>query len=170
MRETPKIYLAGPDVFRQDAKEHGEELKRKCASAGFEGLFPTDGDIDEELKGVEKAEIIYADNIRLIRDADLVIANISPFRGPGMDAGTAFEIGFALALQKPVIGYASNISDYKDRVPHRFDAEKNMRIAEDGMIVEDFGLCENLMIAIGADDIVGSFDEALKVARIVLEG
>ncbi len=169
MHKTPKIYLAGPDVFRQDAEEHGEELKKKCSSAGFEGLFPTDGEIDEKLEGVDKAEIIYAANIRLIQDADLVIANISPFRGPGMDAGTAFEIGFAIALQKPVIGYASNIGDYMDRVPHRFDAETNIRIAEDGMMVENFGLCENLMIAIGADDIVGSFDEALKAAQIILE-
>jgi nucleoside 2-deoxyribosyltransferase len=169
MHKTPKIYLAGPDVFRQDAMEHGEELKKKCASAGFEGLFPADGDIDEELKGVEKAEAIYADNIRLIQEADLVIANISPFRGPGMDAGTAFEIGFALALRMPVIGYATKLDDYADRVPHRLNAEENIRIAEDGMIVEDFGLCENLMIAIGADDIVGSFDEALEAARIILE-
>ena len=169
MRETPKIYLAGPDVFRQDAMEHGEELKKKCASAGFEGLFPADGEIDEEMSGVDRAKAIYADNIRLIRDADLVIANIIPFRGPGMDAGTAFEIGFALALQKPVIGYASNIGDYADRVPHHLDTEKNIRIADDGMIVENFGLCENLMIAIGADDIVGSFDEALEAARIIFE-
>ncbi len=169
MHKTPKIYLAGPGVFRQDAKEHGEELKKKCSSAGFEGLFPTDGEIDEELNGVDRAKAIYAANIRLIQDADLVIANISPFRGPGMDAGTAFEIGFALALQKPVIGYASNMGDYADRVPHRFNSEKNLRIADDGMIVEDFGLDENLMIAIGADDIVGSFDEALKAAQSVLE-
>lgn len=169
MRKTPKIYLAGPDVFRRDAEEHGAEMKKKCSLAGFEGLFPSDGEIDEGLDGVEKAEIIYAANIRLIEDADLVIANISPFRGPGMDPGTAFEIGFALALRMPVIGYATNIGDYKDRVPHRFDREKNLRIAEDGMMVEDFGLGENLMIAIGADDIVGSFDEALKAARIILE-
>jgi nucleoside deoxyribosyltransferase len=169
MHKTPKIYLAGPDVFRQDAKEHGEELKKKCSLAGFEGLFPTDGEIDEELNGVDRAKAIYAANIRLIQDAGLVIANVSPFRGPGMDAGTAFEIGFALALQKPVIGYASNIGDYADRVPHRLNTEKNIRIAEDGMIVEDFGLCENLMIAIGADDIVGGFDEALKAAQIILE-
>ncbi len=169
MRRTPKIYLAGPDVFRRDAKEHGEDLKKKCSFAGFEGLFPTDGDIDDALDGVAKAEIIYAANIRLIQDADLVIANISPFRGPGMDVGTAFEIGFAIALRKPVIGYASNPCDYADRVPHRFSPENNLRIADDGMVVEDFGLCENLMIAIGADDIVASFDEALKAAKSALE-
>ncbi len=161
MRQTPKIYLAGPDVFRRDAIEHGEALKKKCAVAGFEGLYPMDGGMDE-------ATDIYAANIGLIRDADLVIANISPCRGPGMDPGTAFEIGFSLALQKPVIGYTANLDDYKDRVPHRIDRENDLRIAEDGMIVEDFGLCENLMIAIGADDIVDSFDEALEAAGTML--
>ncbi len=168
MRQTPKIYLAGPDVFRQDAMEHGEELKKKCALAGFEGLYPTDGNIDEGLKGGARAEAIYTANIGLIQDADLVVANISPFRGPGMDPGTAFEIGFALALQKPVIGYASKLGNYKDRVPHHVDPENNVCIADDGMTVEDFGLGENLMIAIGADDIVGSFDEALKAAQNIL--
>ncbi len=149
-------------MFRRDVKEHGEALKQKCAAAGFEGLFPMDS-------GMDAAADIYTANIDLLRDADLVLANIEPFRGPGMDPGTAFEIGFALALQKPVIGYASNLGDYADRVPHRFDTETTQRIADDGMIVEDFGLGENLMIAIGADDIVESFDEALKAAQIILE-
>src|SRR3546814_15668084 len=34
------LYLAGPDVFRPDARERGRELKALCAQFGIEGLFP----------------------------------------------------------------------------------------------------------------------------------
>ncbi len=40
----PQIYLAGPTIFMPDKVERGEELKRLCAAAGCEGLYPLDGD------------------------------------------------------------------------------------------------------------------------------
>jgi nucleoside 2-deoxyribosyltransferase len=33
--------------------------------------------------------------------------NCSPFRGVSLDAGTAYEIGYACALGKPVFGYSN---------------------------------------------------------------
>ena len=42
-------------------------------------------------------------NLEAIRAADFVMANLNDFRGPGEpDSGTAFEVGFAAALGKPV--------------------------------------------------------------------
>ena len=161
----PKVYLAGPNVFRLDAKEHGEELKEKCSLAGFEGLFPADSEVDGNLSRSDQARMIYAANISLIREADQVIANLTPFRGPSMDVGTAFEIGYATALGKPVVGYTEDPSEYVERVPHNFDTECNVQIGIDGMIVEDFGFCENLMIIIAADDIAANFDDALQIAK-----
>ncbi|MDY0273631.1 MAG: nucleoside 2-deoxyribosyltransferase, partial [Advenella sp.] len=37
-----KIYLAGPDVFRHDAVDYGQQLKALCESFGFAGLYPLD--------------------------------------------------------------------------------------------------------------------------------
>ncbi|NJA90146.1 hypothetical protein HCX48_13075 [Rhodocyclus tenuis] len=39
-------------------------------------------------------------NIELIRKAQIVVANLDPFRGPDPDRGTAFELGYAHQLSK----------------------------------------------------------------------
>ena len=41
----PKVYLAGFDVFREDAVELGEYLKRLCRAQGLEGLYPFDNEV-----------------------------------------------------------------------------------------------------------------------------
>src|SRR5687768_8912058 len=103
----PKVYLAGPEVFLDSALEVGQRKKAICAANGLDGLFP----LDKEIQGVEKsppdlARAIYEANIGLMLQADLLIANITPFRGPSMDAGTAFEIGFCAARKLPVFAYS----------------------------------------------------------------
>jgi nucleoside 2-deoxyribosyltransferase len=85
------VYLAGPDVFLKNAKEIGEQKKRLCKKYGFEGVFPLDAEIN--VKGKSPREIglcISSLNEFLIRSSDLVIANITPLRGPSADVGTVF--------------------------------------------------------------------------------
>ena len=50
-----------------------------------------------------------------MRTCDLLIANLTPFRGVSTDAGTAFEVGFMRALGRPVLGYTNTIADYRER-------------------------------------------------------
>ncbi len=145
-----RVYLAGPEVFLPTAKEIGLEKQRLCAEHGFEGLFPLDASLD--LTGLSKSESarrIALANEALMRSADAVIANLTPFRGASMDAGTAFEVGFMRALGRPTLGYTNAGGDYASRarafrlLPRRtFDCD---RADTD---IEDFGLAENLMIAV----------------------
>ncbi len=94
------LYLAGFDVFREDALDWGKQLKALCAEYGFEGLYPLDKQVPAGLHGPEAARWIYDANIALIRQADMVMANLDDFRGPGEpDSGTAFEVGFAVAAR-----------------------------------------------------------------------
>ena len=51
----------------------------------------------------ETAELIYRENIVLINSVQAIIADISPFRGPNMDPGTAWEIGYGIAKGLPVL-------------------------------------------------------------------
>ncbi|MGV8248427.1 nucleoside 2-deoxyribosyltransferase, partial [Pseudomonas aeruginosa] len=100
------IYLAGPDVFRPDAEAHGETLKALCAEFGFVGLYPLDHALPADIREpAAQAAWIYRANIGLIERADCVLANLEPFRGSEPDSGTAFEVGYALALGKPVYAY-----------------------------------------------------------------
>ncbi|MFA5122858.1 nucleoside 2-deoxyribosyltransferase, partial [Zavarzinia sp.] len=122
-----------------------------CAARGVAGLYPLDGTLPQDLAPGDLARAICAANIALIRRADAVIANLTPFRAPGADAGTVFEVGFALALGKPVIGYRNTTLPYADRVRQwnggtlAADGAGTLR-DRDGLMVEDFGLGDNLMI------------------------
>ncbi|WP_439814837.1 nucleoside 2-deoxyribosyltransferase [Zavarzinia sp. CC-PAN008] len=145
-----KVYLAGPEVFWPDAGAIGQAKRALCAEAGWVGLFPLDNDLAVDgLAPQAVAQAIFDANIAMIARADAVIANLSPFRGPGADPGTVFEVGFAHALGKPVFGYSVEGGSLLDRTRARLPltrAASEMR-DPDGALVEDFGLAENLMIA-----------------------
>ena len=141
-----KIYLAGPDVFEKDAIAQGAALKKLCNDFGFEGLFPLDNVIKED-NPAKMAEAIRVGNIELIRQADLVMANLTPFRGFEPDSGTVYEVGFAEALGKPVFGYTSDLSALKDRLIVHQKLNKDTMLCLDGKLIEDFGLSHNLMFS-----------------------
>lgn len=138
-----KVYLAGPEVFLPNAVEIGEAKKRICAAHGLSGLFPLDQQ-QPKLPPDELGMAIYRANVVLMEACDAIIANLTPFRGPGMDAGTAFEVGFCAARGLPVFGYANISALLTERTPHVL--KDGIRVDERGWMVEDFGFFENLMI------------------------
>lgn len=154
-----KIYLAGPDVFRNNAVEHLTKLKKLCSEMGFEGLAPLDNVIDIDINDVntkKHAKLIFRANVELIKKCDIIIANLTPFRGACIDDGTAWEIGYGHALGKKIYGYTEfynssliNVTNYM------FDISKQPDFTE----IENFGNSVNLMIA---DSINDSGGEILK--------
>lgn len=141
-----KIYIAGPDVFCEDAIEIGKKHKEECEKFGFEGLYPLDN-------VCSTSKEIADGNFGLIDKCDVVIANMNPFRGKEPDSGTCCEIGYAIAKGKRVICYMSDTRSMVDRYG---------TVDENGMAIEDFGHPLNLMIAEKADIIEGDFEMAVK--------
>jgi nucleoside 2-deoxyribosyltransferase len=152
----PKVYLAGPEVFLRNAIEAGAAKVELCARYGLEGKYPLDAQLDlGDLALAERAYAIARANEGLIVECDAVIANLTPFRGPGMDTGTAYEVGFMRSAGKPVFGYSNQHLSFFDRV-RKFDAKPLKKRSgadatmafedSDRMGVEQFGLAENLMI------------------------
>ena len=138
----PLVYLAGFDVFRADAIDHGRALKALCDQHGLEGLYPFDNEVPEGLMPEEAAAVICNANIEMIKACDAMLANLNPFRGAEPDSGTAFEVGMAVALGKPVWAYFAANGSLREQIAHDaagFDAQ--------GFQVEDFGLPRNLMLA-----------------------
>ncbi|EKV32457.1 putative Nucleoside 2-deoxyribosyltransferase [Caenispirillum salinarum AK4] len=152
MPRRKTVYLAGPEVFLSDAVAVGEAKKAICARHGLTGLFPLDNELD--LGGLDPQDAgraISAANEALMRRADLIIANITPFRGPGMDPGTAFEIGFMRALGRPVFCYTASDLLHAERAVRWAGPAVQERKGEgledgDGLLIESFGMVENLMI------------------------
>jgi nucleoside 2-deoxyribosyltransferase len=147
-----RVYLAGPEVFLCEAKEVGERKKALCRKYGFDGVFPLDVEIDGMGKQPREIGLCISDvNEGLIRSCDVLIANITPFRGPSADVGTAFEMGFAHALGKKVLAYTNVTLPFTERTVHALKSEVNrcvdgkLRDAQ-GMFVEEVGLTDNLMI------------------------
>jgi nucleoside 2-deoxyribosyltransferase len=141
-----KIYLAGPDVFLPDAVETGRRKVELCRRHGLIGLYPLDNAID--LAADDASLRIFRGNETMMNEADAIIANLTPFRGPGADPGTVYELGYLAGRGKLCLGYSNDPSCYADRV-RQFTAVTSCdeRLVDaSGLTVEDFGLSDNLMM------------------------
>ncbi len=149
-----RVYLAGPEVFLRDPIVVTGAKKKICHRDGFEGVSPLDTELDlSTLPAKEAGWQISQANENLLRECDLLIANMTPFRGPSMDVGTAFEVGFMRALGRLVLGYTNIDGTLLERTRAQFSGDLRHREGSgdlvedpDGLQVEDFGLVDNLMI------------------------
>jgi nucleoside 2-deoxyribosyltransferase len=96
-----KIYIAGPDVFRKDAKEYFEATYSWLKEFGHEAIIPFYPDTHSPQK-------IFELNCLKIRECDVILANLNQFRGVEPDSGTIWELGYGYAFGKKIIGYDNN--------------------------------------------------------------
>ncbi|OPY64794.1 MAG: Nucleoside 2-deoxyribosyltransferase [Syntrophorhabdus sp. PtaU1.Bin050] len=90
------VYLAGP-LFSLAERDFNARLARGLGEAGYEVLLPQERckDLEDRLRD------IYHQCLADLEKTDVVVA---VFDGPDVDSGTAFEVGYACAQKKPVIG------------------------------------------------------------------
>ncbi len=113
MRRLKTLYLSGPDRLYPDPDELIARKRALCASADLAARLAGD-EVNLSAKAGElKAREISAGALANLRACDAVVANLTPWRGPACDPATAFEVGFASALGKPVLAYL-NIEDEED--------------------------------------------------------
>jgi nucleoside 2-deoxyribosyltransferase len=128
------VYLAGPDVFLPDSVEIGRRKQAICAAHGLEGRYPGEG-IDLSALPVDAhARALFEGCVAMMDRCVAGLANLTPFRGPSADVGTAFEMGYLFGRGFPVFGYTAHVDDYASRV------------RDDVLLVEAFGLADNLML------------------------
>ena len=153
-----KIYLAGPDIFRPDAREWADSARETCRRYGYEPLIPIDHDETQPPQ-------IFAANLELIGDAQIVVANLNPFRGVEPDSGTCFELGYAVAMNKKVCAYIDHMETLVQRV-NRIEGGDPDRIHDNqGLCIENFALPLNLMLAVPAKIVEGGLEDCLKQLR-----
>jgi nucleoside 2-deoxyribosyltransferase len=150
-----RAYLAGPDIFVPDAAGLVARKKAICGRYDLIGLSPLDPWPDEPTAWEALPEWcrIALRNEAQIRSADLMIANLTPFRGPSADVGTVYEVAMMRTLGRPVFGYATTAVGFVRRTANFVSevvagADGSLRDGE-GLLIEQFGLFDNLMIEAG---------------------
>ncbi|MBO4302243.1 nucleoside 2-deoxyribosyltransferase [Methanosarcinaceae archaeon] len=96
-----RIYLAGP-LFSDAERSFNLFLKKELENAGFSVFLPqedAEDTTDERNEGGLSS--IFSRCSEGVASSDLIVAVLD---GADVDSGTAWEIGYAYALQKPVIG------------------------------------------------------------------
>jgi len=146
-----RIYLAGPEVFLPNATEIGMQKKRICADHGCVGVYPLDNELDlGGLSGPDAGYAIYAANREAMDSCDAIIANLTPFRGPSADVGTVFELGYMRGAGRKVAAYSNTTAGFADRVRQsdgKVGLDESGRLCDGtGMVIEQFGLADNLML------------------------
>ena len=134
MGNLAPVYLAGPDVFLPDSAEIGRRKQAICAAHGLDGRYPGEGIDLTHLAPDEHARALFEGCIEMMDGCVAGLANLTPFRGPSADVGTAFEMGYLFGRGFPVFGYTSEVGDYASRVDDEL------------VMVEAFGLADNLML------------------------
>lgn len=141
----PLAYLAGPDVFLPDAPAQAARKSAICAAHGITALPPLNEDV-ASLAAMDQEtawRTIFAKDVAMMERADLVIANLTPFRGASADAGTLVELGWFLGRGRPIFAYSNSETPFAAR-----SAALLARVPDPmpGLTVGGFGLPDNLMI------------------------
>jgi len=103
MTARPKVYVAGP-LFTPGQRALLEDIDALCREVGFDtylphrdaGVFDRDGDSRPFFEG----------DLRALEEAALVVAVLD---GCDVDSGTAWEMGYAYALGRPLLGYLTDV-------------------------------------------------------------
>ena len=178
-------YLAGPDVFFPHAHEIARQKIEYLQTLGIVGHFPLDTEVPLDLlmNPAQASRFIGDANEKMMLDCcldgriGLILANMSPFHGPSMDVGTAFEVGFMSALSYKnnviIVGYTRDKRSFEDRVVEEIYGgwsnvthKNGIPHGPDGTMIEAFGGADNLMITNAirrtGGEIFSSFEEAAK--------
>jgi nucleoside 2-deoxyribosyltransferase len=140
-----QAYLAGPEVFLPNPREHAQRKIDICARYGIIGRTPLNEDIQRVAGSSDEAFAfaIFRKDIAMMEGCQIIIANLTPFRGASADSGTLIEVGWFLGRGRPVFGYSNCATPFAHR------SQVHVAALPDplpGLRVEGFGLPDNLMI------------------------
>jgi nucleoside 2-deoxyribosyltransferase len=182
---SPAIYLAGPTVFAPDPEHIFDQMKTICRRHGLLGVSPLDNQIGLEGLPPDRdllRRIVRAD-LELMDRLDGGVFCLDGFRrSPEMDPGTAFEVGYMRALNKPIAGWTRDGRDYPAKVAAYFADTFGLTLAgtaagatggtsgtardPDGILVHSAGCLQNAMIDCGIESAGGAVfaDPAWEIA------
>ncbi len=115
-----RIYQAGPLFTAAEIRWH-RDLKRQLSADGHDVRWPGDFFTQQEIEawGAEAPKKIMERDSRAIDECDAVVALLD---GAQVDDGTAWEIGYAFAKGRPVVGIRTDFRNGGDTSHGRVNA------------------------------------------------
>jgi nucleoside 2-deoxyribosyltransferase len=148
-----KVYTAGPEVFLPNGLEIIERKNVLVRRYGFETARRPGEYWDRSgFEGVELGKEVSRRNELIMDGADLLIANLTPFRGVSADPGTVYELGYMVAQNKPAYAFTNDVRGYTERVTQDFyrgaivPGPDGRPRGSDGHRIEDHHMVDNLML------------------------
>jgi len=169
-------YMAGYEMFYEDALERAARMKALCEQYGIIGIYPPQEEPEDEFAPYvpkddshpEMAQMYFTRDINHIRRSDMVIAELDGFYGQEVESGTAFECGVAAALGKRLYGYMADTRPLKAHSEPLQVLPDGREADAAGIAVEDFDLPVQVLFH-DFTIIEGTFEDALKRIRADLD-
>jgi nucleoside 2-deoxyribosyltransferase len=93
------VYLAAP-LFSEAELDFNRKLRDEIKNSGFNVFLPQE-DSNNVKDRDDRQKIIFSKNEAAIEKSDMIVAVVD---GADVDSGTAWEIGYAYARSKPILG------------------------------------------------------------------
>lgn len=93
------VYLAAP-LFSEAELDFNRKLRDEMKNSGFNVFLPQE-DSNNVKDRDDRQKIIFSKNEAAIEKSDMIVAVVD---GADVDSGTAWEIGYAYARGKPILG------------------------------------------------------------------
>ncbi len=95
-----RVYLAAP-LFSEAERSYNRSIEELLRKNFFDVYLPQQAGDDSEIREKEEQRLIFSKNLKALENADIIVAIID---GADADSGTAWEMGYAFARGKKVIG------------------------------------------------------------------
>ena len=130
-----RVYLAAP-LFSEAERNYNRAVAGLLRENLFDIFLPQETGDDSESRIKEDQVRIFSDNLRALKNADIIVAVID---GADADSGTSWEMGYASALGKPIIALRT---DFRSAGSHE---KVNLMLEESAVVVTNM---EELLEAI----------------------
>ncbi len=94
-----KVFLAAP-LFSEAEREFNSKIAERLRENGFEVWLAQEAPFIKQGTHKEK-KAIYEGDISALKTCDVILSVLD---GVEVDAGVAYEMGYAKALDKPIVG------------------------------------------------------------------
>jgi nucleoside 2-deoxyribosyltransferase len=98
-----KVFLAAP-LFSDAEREFNSKIAKRLRHDGFEVWLAQEAPFIHTGTHKEK-KMIYESDISALKTCEVVVAVLD---GVEVDAGVAYEMGYAKALGKPIVGFKTD--------------------------------------------------------------